>query len=175
MDKTYYRDPATGSILLVAMILGFIFFWPVGLAILLFMTCFGPRYGRGARWNACGGNWNWQNNAWWSDNWYGDNSMNEEEQTGRSRNRRRHRHSRRGCSSRSRRSRHNYYSSGNTAFDTYREDTLQRLEEEQGEFEVFLDKLRQAKDKTEFDEFMTERKNRPDETPDAPEGEQPGA
>lgn len=174
MDKTYYRDPATGPIPLVAMILGFIFFWPIGLAVLLYMTCFGHRSWRGARWNADGGNWNWQNSDWWSGRWYGDNSMNEEEQTGRRRNRHR-RHYRHGCSSRSHRSRHSYSSSGNTAFDSYREETLQRLEEEQGEFETFLDNLRQAKDKNEFDEFMTERKNRPVQDDGALESGQPQA
>ncbi len=48
-------------------------------------------------------------------------------------------------------------SSGNHAFDEYRNETLQRLEEEQREFREFLDRLRQAKDKAEFDQFMAER------------------
>ena len=48
-------------------------------------------------------------------------------------------------------------STGNTAFDDYREETLRRLEEEQGAFEGFLDNLRRAKDKAEFDQFMSER------------------
>ena len=52
-------------------------------------------------------------------------------------------------------------SSGNTAFDEYRNDTLRRLEEEQREFKSFLERLRFAKDKTEFDAFMAERRNRP--------------
>jgi hypothetical protein len=56
--------------------------------------------------------------------------------------------------------------SGNRAFDEYRADTLKRLEEEQREFREFLDRLRMAKDKAEFDQFMTERRNRP--APDAP-------
>ena len=47
--------------------------------------------------------------------------------------------------------------SGNRAFDNYREDTLRRLEEEQEEFQGFLDKLRQARDKAEFDQFMADR------------------
>jgi len=54
-------------------------------------------------------------------------------------------------------------SSGNRAFDDYRSETLQRLEEEQREFRDFLDRLRFAKDKTEFDAFMAERRNRPSE------------
>ena len=52
-------------------------------------------------------------------------------------------------------------SSGNRAFDDYRAETLRRLEEEQSEFRNFLDRLRMAKDKSEFDQFMAERRNRP--------------
>ena len=52
--------------------------------------------------------------------------------------------------------------SGNRAFDEYRSETLRRLEEEQREFREFLDRLRFAKDKTEFDAFMAERRNRPE-------------
>jgi hypothetical protein len=51
-------------------------------------------------------------------------------------------------------------STGNRAFDEYRQDTLRRLEEEQREFQDFLDRLRQAKDKAEFDQFMAERGRR---------------
>ena len=53
-------------------------------------------------------------------------------------------------------------SSGNHAFDEYRSETLKRLEDEQREFREFLDRLRFAKDKTEFDAFMAERRNRPE-------------
>jgi len=52
-------------------------------------------------------------------------------------------------------------SSGNRAFDEYRTETLRRLEEEQREFHDFLGRLRMAKDKAEFDQFMAERRNRP--------------
>lgn len=48
-------------------------------------------------------------------------------------------------------------SSGNRAFDQYRADTLSRLEEEQREFKEFLQRLRVAKDRAEFDQFMAER------------------
>ena len=51
-------------------------------------------------------------------------------------------------------------SSGNRAFDEYRTETLRRLEDEQREFRDFLERLRFAKDKTEFDQFMAERRNR---------------
>ena len=56
-------------------------------------------------------------------------------------------------------------SSGNRAFDDYRAETLRRLEDEQREFREFLARLRLAKDKTEFDQFMAERRNRPDGNP----------
>jgi hypothetical protein len=52
-------------------------------------------------------------------------------------------------------------SSGNRAFDEYRTETLRRLEDEQREFREFLQRLRAARDKTEFDQFMAERRNRP--------------
>lgn len=47
--------------------------------------------------------------------------------------------------------------SGNAAFDAYKADTLRRLEDEQQAFESFLHRLREAKDKQEFDSFMEER------------------
>jgi hypothetical protein len=52
-------------------------------------------------------------------------------------------------------------SSGNVAFDEYRRETLRRLEEEQREFTEYLDRLRAAKDKQEFEQFMAERRERP--------------
>ena len=61
-------------------------------------------------------------------------------------------------------------SSGNRAFDEYRAETLRRLEEEQKEFKEFLTRLRFAKDKAEFDEFLAERRRRsqgPDAAPAA--------
>jgi hypothetical protein len=62
-------------------------------------------------------------------------------------------------------------SSGNWAFDEYRAETLRRLEEEQREFMAFLDRLRHARDRAEFDQFMAERGRRPDNAgPQAPSG-----
>ncbi len=58
-------------------------------------------------------------------------------------------------------SRHHAFSamrpSGNSAFDAYKEETLRRLEDEQNSFEDFLQRLRDAKDKAEFDQFMDDR------------------
>lgn len=51
--------------------------------------------------------------------------------------------------------------SGNTAFDDYRSETLKRLEDEQREFKDFLGRLRFAKDRAEFDQFMAEQRQRP--------------
>jgi hypothetical protein len=51
--------------------------------------------------------------------------------------------------------------SGNQAFDDYRDETLRRLEEEQREFQDYLERLRRARDKAEFDGFMDERRRNP--------------
>jgi hypothetical protein len=56
-------------------------------------------------------------------------------------------------------------SSGNRAFDQYKDETLRRLEEEQREFREFLDRLRFSKDRAEFDQFMAERRNGPGPSP----------
>ena len=63
------------------------------------------------------------------------------------------------CSRKSWRIRNRNGQTGNTAFDDYREETLRRLEDEQSAFEAFLGNLRRAKDKAEFDQFMTERRS----------------
>lgn len=62
--------------------------------------------------------------------------------------------------------------SGNSAFDAYKAETLRRLENEQEAFEAFLDRLRAAKDKSEFDAFMEDRaKGASTEGQDSPRGE----
>ena len=94
---------------MAAMILGMIFFWPVGLALLFYMI--------------------------WSKRMFSKSQS---------------------CSHSK-----SFYrrdtSSGNTAFDAYKADTLRRLEEEQQQFEAFMDRLRAAKDQSEFDEFLKDR------------------
>ena len=52
---------------------------------------------------------------------------------------------------------YSFRSTGNSAFDAYKAATLRRLEEEQDSFEAFLARLREAKDKAEFDQFMEDR------------------
>ena len=54
------------------------------------------------------------------------------------------------------------HSTHNSAFAEYRQAALRRLEDEEREFRTFLNRLRQAKDKAEFDQFMADRRNRPD-------------
>ena len=61
------------------------------------------------------------------------------------------------CATRTRHAHTAFKTSGNTAFDAYKAETLRRLEEEQHAFEEFLGRLRDAKDKAEFDQFMDER------------------
>ena len=94
---------------IAAMVLGFILFWPIGLALLAYMI--------------------------WSKRMFSGSC------------------SRRHTSTRSLARN----SSGNTAFDAYRDETLRRLEEEQEAFHAFLERLRTAKDQAEFDAFMAER------------------
>ena len=116
-------------------VVSFIVFWPVGLALLIYLKWSGrmfcSRHGRYGR-------------------WYGaeDRSEGREAREEFRAWRRRHRWSRHGAS-------------GNVAFDEYREETLRKLDEEQREFRDFLDRLRAAKDRAEFDQFMNERRNRP--------------
>lgn len=95
---------------IAAMVLGFVFFWPVGLALLFYMI--------------------------WSKKGMFNKS--------------------RSCK-KSRHRMHMMASSGNSAFDAYRDETISRLENEQANFEAFLERLREAKDKSEFDQFMDER------------------
>ena len=108
------------------MILGFVLYWPVGLAVLAYliwsgrMACWKHEYG--SRWQYCGVDPRRESGR----GWFGA-------------------HRRHG-------------SSGNRAFDDYRAETLRRLEEEQRDFVEFLNRLRFAKDKAEFDEFLAERR-----------------
>ncbi len=53
--------------------------------------------------------------------------------------------------------RYGFRPSGNTAFDSYKADTLDRLEREQEEFEAFLKRLRESRDKAEFDQYLDDR------------------
>ncbi len=104
---------------IAAMVLGFIFFWPVGLALLAYMI--------------------------WSKRMFNSSCRNRSV----------------GFKSASSAMRN----TGNSAFDAYKADTLRRLEEEQDQFEAFLERLRDAKDKAEFDQFMNDRAQKDEERP----------
>ena len=139
------------------MILGFIVWWPLGLVTLAFI------FGSGRMAMGCWGHHNdgsrWQHNM---SRWQSKMERMQEKM-----DRLRGRMEQRGPSGPA------WWggeprSSGNRAFDDYRTETLQRLEEEQREFKEFLERLRFAKDRAEFDQFMAERRNRPhDEAPQA--------
>src|SRR5882724_1867212 len=123
----YYGIPRPLWILF--MILGFMWWWPVGLAILFFSLWSGPM-------GCHGGMERWQHKM-----------ARMQDKMERMRSRMEGRHDWWSGTPRS---------SGNRAFDDYRAETLRRLEEEQQEFRDFLDRLRVAKDKTEFDQFMAD-------------------
>lgn len=97
---------------IAAMVLGFIFVWPIGLALLAYMI--------------------------WSKRMFSRNCTSPRKSSARA-------------------AAYAMKSSGNSAFDAYKNETLRRLEDEQSSFEAFLERLRAAKDKSEFDQFMDDR------------------
>ncbi len=50
-------------------------------------------------------------------------------------------------------------SSGNSSFDAYRSDMIARLEQESRDFDEFLIRLREARDASEFDQYLDDRAN----------------
>ena len=104
---------------IAAMVLGFILFWPVGLALLAYMI--------------------------WSKRMFNSSCRQMKTRLGPL-----------GSATQP---------TGNSAFDAYKADTLRRLEEEQDKFEAFLERLRDAKDKAEFDQFMDERAKKSEDRP----------
>jgi hypothetical protein len=115
---------------IAAMVLGFVFVWPVGLALLAYMIWSKRMFNR-----SCGQGRDTRGP--WSDHFASNFGSQWGDRSGQ-------RHS-------------GVRSSGNSAFDAYKEETLRRLQEEQEAFQAFLQRLREAKDKTEFDAFMADR------------------
>ena len=112
--STAWLDARGRGAWIAAMVIGFIAFWPIGLALLAYMI--------------------------WSKRMIsGRNAMTT-------------------CGAR--RAMRTARPTGNAAFDQYKADTLRRLQEEQDAFETFLRRLREAKDKAEFDQFMDDRAKR---------------
>lgn len=141
------------------MVASFIIFWPLGLLTLAFLIGSG-RMGCGRFHDMA----EWQQHAAerrerWQAKW-ADRRQRAERFYGRS---------------------SPFRSSGNSAFDEYREETLRRLEAEANEFRSFLDQLRNARDKSEFDDFMTRRRagggpqggSDPGSVPPTPQGPTP--
>src|SRR5262245_43008192 len=142
------------------MVIGFILFWPIGLAILAYIIWSG-RMGCGwhgtrgdiDRWreratervNRAAARWERKRTRWEErmQHWRGHYE-------------------------------HGLRPSGNHAFDEYREEALRKLEEEATEFRAFLERLRAAKDRAEFDAFMRERRDRQADTGSDP-GSDPGS
>ena len=135
---------------LALMVIGFIVFWPIGLAVLAYIIWSGrmgcsPRYGNMQEWRDRAVNrWERKRERWerHMQRWSGDRGG-------------------------------HFRQTGNRAFDEYREQALRKLEEEATEFRDFLERLRMAKDRTEFDEFMSERRNRPATPPQDSQGPAP--
>jgi hypothetical protein len=125
---------------IVAMVLGFIFFWPIGLAILVFKLCGGHFPINGAE-----GGWRrafFGNSDAWNRPWAAGPSWSSWQGFG-------------GFGARG----------GNSAFEDYKRATLERLEaerrrlaEEERAFADFLRELRSARDREEFDRFMQSRR-----------------
>jgi Protein of unknown function (DUF2852) len=135
---------------IILTVLGFMWWWPIGLLILAFLIARG-KFGRWRHLGYAGDGpmLNWENRG---DRWERKIARMQEKMD-------RVRGRMDGL-----RSRGDWFapaSSGNRAFDDYRSETLKRLEEEQREFKDFLARLRFAKDRAEFDQFMAARRERP--------------
>ena len=120
-SEAWLDDKGKGA-WIAAMVLGFVFFWPIGLAFLFYMI--------------------------WSKRMFNSS-----------------------CSRRKSWKAQHYNArttTGNSAFDAYKADTLRRLEQEQHDFEAFLVRLREAKDKAEFDQFIDERARKTEDGDEKP-------
>lgn len=121
---------------IAATVLGFIVFWPAGLALLAYMIWSKRMFAK------CQGRWGGED--------------------------------RHGHMNQMRMRRYGFRPSGNSAFDSYKADTLDRLEREQDDFEAFLKRLRESKDKAEFDQYLDERATAAKQAPDAGDAEPDG-
>jgi len=142
MNANYaYFRPGWSPITVLAMVLGFVVFWPLGLAVLAYIL-WGERFG-----------WSPANAERW---------VNRQKQwSGRCQNGQSRRHSH-GFAAWG-----NGPTSGNAAFDAYREEQLKRLEEERRkldeevtDFQDYMRNLHMARDREEFDRFIRERQTR---------------
>ena len=128
---------------IIAMVLGFIVFWPIGLAIL------GYKF-----WQRRYGGPDLQTLA--TNKWQDARTMMSSNSSSW------------GCGAVNRARGYYGASTGNAAFNEWRTAELARLDEErrkldeaQREFAEYSDAIRRAKDREEFDRFMAERRARP--------------
>lgn len=113
MEQTARCGAKWSAVNIVALVLGFVAFWPIGLLVLFYILSGGDMadtFNRAKSWVSGLG-------------------------SGQS-----------------------YSASGNATFDQYREDTLRRMEDEQQAFGDFMERLKRARDKEEFERFMNERR-----------------
>jgi len=128
---------------IIALVLGFIVFWPIGLAIL------GYKF-----WQRRSGGPDLQ--TFVTDKWQDARTMMASNSSSWS------------CGAMRRGGRFYSPSTGNMAFDEWRTAELARLDEErrklddaQREFAEYVEAIRRAKDREEFERFMAERRARP--------------
>ncbi|MGH6849783.1 MAG: DUF2852 domain-containing protein [Methylocella sp.] len=141
--RGYWHSAPWKPVEILAMVLGFIVFWPIGLAVVCWkfwqkksgypgdIISFGrEKWGNWTSWGRDPGRWAFAANNW-SASGFGMGST------------------------------------GNRAFDEWRAAELARLEEErqklvaaEREFAKFMENLRHARDREEFERFMDEHKNR---------------
>lgn len=135
--NTAIIKPQWSIVTIALMVLGFMFWWPIGLGILTYILWgeyFGGSADRAERW------------------------VHRQKQWARDcRGRHEHRHHDRGFRN----------TSGNAAFDDYREEQLKRLDEERRkldedvrEFHDYMRNLHKARDREEFDRFIRDRQAR---------------
>ena len=134
--NTALIKPQWSPVTIALMVLGFILFWPIGLAVLAYIL-WGEKFGGSPEKAQAYFN---KGRAWCSAN------------KGAHRNWTNHRS-------------YGMNSSGNAAFDDYRAEQLKRLEEERARLDAEIDafheymaNLNKAKDREEFDRFMNERR-----------------
>ncbi|HVB89315.1 MAG TPA: DUF2852 domain-containing protein [Beijerinckiaceae bacterium] len=139
---------------IAVMVLGFMVYWPIGLAMLGFKFWQRKSGYRGDFGSFARESWSSATAGRWSEGPW----------------------ARGACSFRSAKGwrRHGWRPgrTGNTAFDDWRDGELARLEEErrkleaaEREFSDYIENLRRAKDREEFDRFMRERKGPGENSP----------
>lgn len=127
--STAIIKPQWSFVTIALMVLGFIIFWPLGLAMLAYIL--------------------------WGENFGGSSEkaerfVNKQKDWANNFRHKSHRYSR--------------HSSGNAAFDDYRNEQMKRLDEERRrlddevhEFDEYMHNLHKARDREEFDRFMRNR------------------